>query len=153
PRKTDCFYAPAENVVSAYAVGVQVGVRYKMGPYGVGFAFTTPQNFEDYEWNSFVALPYNTSANGTKTFNPLYGTARTVKHPLDGPKVISAGVSFEPNPKLRIGGDYRWIGYASVDGAGGPGGFKADHSLNGIGWKSISAGAVGFEYKAMPGVT
>jgi len=154
-RTVDCFYAPAENVVSAYALSLQVGLRYQFAEaWHLGLAYTSPQNFPDYEWNSFNALPYLTdSVTGAQTRNPDYGVKRKVRYPLDGPQIASFGLSYEPHARWRAGFDARWIGYSSVDGAGGPGGFKPDRSLNGIGWRNIWVGAVGVEYKATNAVT
>jgi long-chain fatty acid transport protein len=154
-REVDCFYAPAENIVSAYAVALQVGLHYEVNPvWSVGFSYTTPQDFNDYEWSSFNALPYNTDpVTGAQTRNPGFGEARTVNYPLDGPQIVSAGIGYRPGPKLKVGLDARWVGYSSVDGAGGVGGFKPNRSLNEIGWRDIYIGAVGLEYKSSPKVT
>ena len=146
-RVVDCFYAPAENVVTSYAVSLQVGLHYRVtDAWSLGFSYTTPQNFPDYEWNSFNALPYLTQANGTQVRNPDYGKARKISYALDGPQIVSVGVAYDPGTNWRIGFDGRWVDYSSVDGAGGPGGFKTDRSLNGIGWADILVGAVGVEY-------
>ncbi|HUP43232.1 MAG TPA: outer membrane protein transport protein, partial [Thermoanaerobaculia bacterium] len=49
-----------------------------------------------------------------------------------------------------VGFDGRWVGYSSVDGAGGTGGFKPDASLNEIGWDDILIGAIGVEWQRSP---
>jgi long-chain fatty acid transport protein len=147
-RKADCIYAPAENVVSAYAVSLQVGAYYQLDPtWGIGFSYTSPQDFGDYEWNSQHANPAITSGPDA------FGLPRKVRYPLDGPQIVSAGIGLRPNPNLKVGFDARWVDYSAVDGAGGAGGFKLDRSLNGIGWRDIYIGAIGAEYVASPKYT
>ena len=147
-RKVDCFFPPAENVVSSYAVSLQLGLHYQIDEtWSLGFSYTSPQDFSDYEWNSFNALPYLTVSGG-QVRNPDFGEARRVKYALDGPQLLSIGLAYAPGAKWRVGFDARWVDYSSVDGAGGPGGFKPDRTLNGIGWDDILVGAVGVEYEA-----
>ena len=148
-RAVDCVFADANNVVSAYAVGVQAGVHYQMNQvWSIGVSYTSTQNFDDYVWNSQVALSFLRNAAGTVTPNPDLGKARTVRYPLDGPQIVSAGLGMRANPKLKLGVDGRWVKYDTVDGAGGVGGFKPDHSLNDIGWRNIWVGAIGAEYQS-----
>lgn len=147
-RVADCFYPPAENVVSAYAIAAQVGVHYRWNDaWSLGFSYTTPQDFDDYVWNSFNSLPYITEPSGLQVRNPEFGKARTIRYALDGPQIVSLGFAYEPGGKWRAGFDARWVGYSSVDGAGGVGGFKPDRTLNDIGWDDILVGAIGLEYK------
>lgn len=154
-RVVDCFYAPAENVVTSYALAVQVGLHYRLSEaWSVGLSYTSPQDFEDYEWSSFNSLPYVTDpVTGVQTRNTHYGEHRVVRYALDGPQIVSAGFAYDPGRRWRIGFDARWVDYSSVDGAGGPGGFKPDRSLNGIGWDDILVGAIGLEYEASEKVT
>ncbi|HVT60580.1 MAG TPA: outer membrane protein transport protein [Thermoanaerobaculia bacterium] len=152
-RAVDCFYAPAENVVHTYALAAQIGLQYHLGgPWSVGFSYTSPQHFGTYVWNSFDALPYIKTPTGTVP-NPNFGAARHVRWQLDGPWLAAAGIGYRPNPQTKVGLDVRWVAYSSDKGAGGPGGFKPDRSLNDIGWRDIWVGAVGIEYKATPKLT
>lgn len=154
-RAVDCFFAPAENIVTSYALSLQLGVHYRLNDaWSVGFSYTSPQDFGDYEWNSFNALPYiQDPQSGQQVRNPDYGRHRIVSYALDGPQIVSVGFAYDPGSRWRAGFDARWVDYSSVDGAGGAGGFKPDRSLNGIGWADILVGAVGVELKASDKVT
>lgn len=153
-RTRDCFYADADNVVHSYALAAQLGLYYELNDaWSLGLAYTSPQDFEDYEWNSQVALPYLIDNQGNRTFNQDFGRARKVRYALDGPEILSVGVGWRPRPGLKVGFDGRWVGYSSVDGAGGVGGFKPDASLNEIGWDDILVGAIGVEWRSSPSVT
>jgi len=150
-RAVDCFYSPAENQVSSYAVALQPSLFYRFADgWSLGLSYTSPQHFPDYKWNSFDALPY---LNPGKVANPDFGKARIIRWKLDGPQLAAAGIGWQPNPQTKVGLDVRWVDYAGDKGAGGPGGFKPDRSLNDIGWRSIWIGAIGVEYKATPKVT
>jgi long-chain fatty acid transport protein len=147
-RTRDCFYADADNVVHSYALAAQLGLYYQLDEaWSLGLSYTSPQDFDDYEWNSQVALPYLIDAQGNQTFNPAFGRARKVRYALDGPQLVSIGVGWRPRPGLKVGFDGRWVDYSSVDGAGGTGGFKPDASLNEIGWDDILVGAIGVEWQ------
>jgi long-chain fatty acid transport protein len=143
-RTMDCFYAPAEDQVSSYAVAVQPSLFYRFGNgWSLGLSYTSPQHFPSYFWNSAHADPHLSN----------FGTARTVSWKLDGPQIAAGGLGWQPNPQTKIGLDVRWVDYSADKGAGGPGGFKPDGSLNDIGWRNIWVGAIGIEYKATPMVT
>ncbi len=150
-RAVDCFYLDGDNTVTTYALAAQLGLYYKIdSKWGFGLSYTTPQDFNDYSWESAVALPYLRQPDGTVIQNPELGERRVIKYPLDGPAVLSVGLGYTAGPKLKVGIDARWVGYSSVDGAGGVGGFRTDRGLNEIGWDDILIGAIGIEYKAKP---
>ena len=153
-RVADCFFVDADNTVTAYAVALQLGLYYKLNSnWAFGASYTTPQDFDDYTWESAVALPYLRDAQGNVTLNPELGRRRVVRYPLDGPAVLSLGLGWDPGGKWRVGFDARWVGYSSVDGAGGVGGFRPDRGLNEIGWDDILIGAVGAEYQSSEDLT
>ncbi len=153
-RVADCFFVDADNTTTSYAVALQVGLYYKLGPkWAVGASYTTPQDFDDYQWESAVALPYLRDVLGNVTPNPDLGSRRVVEYPLDGPAVLSLGLGYDAGGKWRVGVDARWVGYSSVDGAGGVGGFRPDRGLNEIGWDDILIGAIGAEYQASEELT
>ena len=153
-RAVDCFYAPAENQVTSYAVAVQPSLYYHLNSvWSVGLSYTSPQHFSTYTWNSFNALPYLTLPSGQQVRNPDFDKARTVQWKLDGPQIVAGGIGYQPNPQWKVGVDVRWVNYANTAGAGGPGGFKPDRSLNDIGWRNIWVGAIGAEWKATPKLT
>ena len=153
-RTQDCFYADADNVVHTYALAAQLGLYWELDDaWSLGLAYTSPQDFADYEWNSQVALPYLIDAQGNQTFNPNFGVGKKVRYALDGPQIVSVGVGWQPRDGLKVGFDGRWVDYTSVDGAGGVGGFKPDASLNEIGWDDILVGAIGVEWRSSPSVT
>lgn len=161
-RAADCFYVDADNVVSAHAVALQVGLYYKTSPtWAVGFSYESPKDFDDYTWESYVALPFdrlpngdvvpnNSDANGT----PAFGSRRVITYPLDLPAIASFGIGYTPpGSKWRAGFDLRWLGLSSTDGAGGVGGFRPDRGLNEIGWDDILVGAIGATYEQSPTTT
>jgi long-chain fatty acid transport protein len=170
-RAVDCFYAPAENQVTSYAVAFQPSLFYRFaGGWSAGFSYTSHQSFPQYTWNSFDALPYlttppagstlppgviagTTGPPGTQVRNPGFGKARTLHWKLDGPQIVQGGIGLQPNSQLKIGLDVRWVNYSSNRGTGPPGGFKPDRSLNDIGWRDIWVGAIGAEWKVTPKVT
>ena len=153
-RAVDCFFVDGDNVVSAHAVALQVGLYYKTSPtWAFGFSYETPKDFDDYTWDSLVALPYIRQQDGSLTPNPAFGTYRQVKYPLDLPAIASFGIGYTPpGSKWKLGLDARWFGLESTDGAGGVGGFRPDYGLNEIGWDDILVGAIGAVYEQSPSV-
>ncbi len=161
-RAVDCFYVDADNVVSAHALGVQVGLYYKTSPtWAFGFSYETPKDFDDYTWESIVALPFDRLPDGTIVQNltddngtPAFGSRRVITYPLDLPAIASFGIGYTPpGSKWKFGFDARWYGLASTDGAGGVGGFRPDRGLNEIGWDDMLVGAVCALYEQSPKVT
>ncbi len=160
-RSADCFYADADNVVSAHALALQLGLYYKTSPtWAFGFSYETAKDFDDYTWESVVALPYDRLANGTVVQNldngngtPAFGSRRVLTYPLDLPAIASFGIGYTPpGSKWKVGFDARWFGLASTDGAGGVGGFRPDRGLNEIGWDDMLVGAIGAVYEQNPGM-
>ncbi|MEM6456775.1 MAG: outer membrane protein transport protein, partial [Acidobacteriota bacterium] len=150
----DCFYADADNTVTSYAVSLQLGVHFQVNErWSLGASYTTAQDYDDYEWNSSIALPYLRQGDGSTIVNPDFGRGRTIRYALDGAAIASVGAAYRHSERLQIGVDVRFIEYTSVDGAGGVGGFKPDGSLNEIGWDDIWVGAIGVEYHASERLT
>jgi len=161
-RAADCFFVDGDNVVSAHALAVQLGLYYKTSPtWAFGFSFETPKDFDDYTWNSLVALPFDRLPDGSVVPNSdngngtqAFGTRRDVSYPLDLPAIASFGIGYTPpDSKWRVGLDVRWFGLADTDGAGGVGGFRPDRGLNEIGWDDIFVGAIGAVYQQSPTTT
>ncbi|MEM7355738.1 MAG: outer membrane protein transport protein [Acidobacteriota bacterium] len=155
-RSADCFYADADNVVSTHALALQVGLYYKTSPtWAFGFSYETPKDFDDYTWESVVALPFDRLPDGSVVPNsddgngtPAFGSRRVLTYPLDLPAIASFGIGYTPqDSKWKVGFDARWFGLASTDGAGGVGGFRPDRGLNEIGWDDIFVAAVGAVYQ------
>jgi len=144
----DCFYAAADNKVTSYALALDLGLYYEIDDtWSLGLGFTSAQDYDDYTWESAVALPYIRHPDGSVTLNPALGTRKVLRYPLDGPQIISAGLGYSPGEKLKLGLDVRFVQYSTVDGAGGVGGFRPDRGLNEIGWDDIWIGAIGFQYQ------
>jgi long-chain fatty acid transport protein len=157
--------------VTEFGLGAQIGIYYEFSPMiSAGASFTTPQNFDFYEWNSVHGNPDLDN----------YLTARKVDIDIDGPPVLSIGIGLNPTSKLKIALDGRWIGYEKTTGIGVPpkevyGGTKYEgkgggitpvdesgvgprgplprNTLVSIGWKNILIGMLGAEYQAHPKVT
>jgi len=124
------FIPSAANQVPAFGFGVQFGAVYEVNPkVSVGGAYTSPQKFQQYSWNS-------TNADNT---SPNFGKAQTITFNLDGPQIVTFGVALKPNPKLRIAIDGRNVKMGSVTGIGE----DADSLIR---WRSVWAFLSGIEY-------
>ena len=132
------FYPHGGNLVASWAVSGQLGLHYEATEMvSVGASVTTPQNFAEYEWNSFIADPTS----------PQYGQHRRLGFDLDGPLIISFGTGLEPNDRLGIAIDGMWTKYRGVNGFGGPGGV-VDGIVYPFGWRNIWTFKTGVRYQA-----
>lgn len=129
----------AANQVASWGFGLQVGVLYELSPMtSLGASFTTPQKFQQYEWNSTNAHPQSAG----------FGSARTLTFNLDGPATLTFGVGLKPNEKTQVAIDARYVVYDGVAGIGEAGGVDVvNHKLIGIGWRNIWAAMAGVQYQ------
>ncbi len=106
--------------------GFRAGVVYLVTDYlAAGFSFTSPQWFEEWEFNS-------RDADG----NPF-----TLKTRLSLPTTLSAGVAYTGIERLTLVADVRWLDYRTTDLLGEP---VVDGGAN---WDSVWAFAVGVRYQ------
>ena len=137
-----CFYPSASNQVGAFGVGFQMGARYQItDTFNVGLAYTSPQWFEPFKWNSSNADPNSSS----------FGEAREFKFRLDVPQIIGLGLGWNPSSKCLVVLDFRWINYASTRGFDEEG-FDADGSVKGFGWDNIWAMGLGLRHQVTDGL-
>lgn len=146
----DCFFPPASNQVSAWAVALQLGFYFQINPkWAVGASYLTPQSFSEYNWNS--THPNPNLAN--------FAQPRSFGEDVDGPETLALGLGFTPNPKLRFALDVKWVNYEDTDGFGGQlfefvtTGSDQGPKLRGIGWDNILIALFGFEWDVNPTFT
>ena len=131
-----CYYPSASNQVGAFGLGFQLGARYQVtDTFNLGLAYTSPQWFEPFKWNSTNENPAS----------PSFGTAREFKFRLDVPQVIGLGLGWNPTEKCLVALDLRWINYASTRGFDQQG-YNADGSVKGFGWDNIWAMGLGLRH-------
>lgn len=136
---TACFYPSASNQAGAFGIGFQIGLRYQINDrVSAGFAYTSPQWFEEFEWNSVHVDPSL----------PNFGEARQIEFRLDFPQIIGVGVGWRPTSSLLLVTDVRWINYADTKGFDEEG-FNPDGSVKGFGWDNIWVVGLGFQARPL----
>jgi long-chain fatty acid transport protein len=136
------FYPEAGSLASAYAVAPQFGFLYQHSPtMSIGAAFTLPQNFTKYEWNSTIANPAL----------PTYGRARTLDFDLDGPMILSFGTALK-NTKTQFAIDGMFTKYTGVEGFGSPGGV-VDGIVFPFGWRNVWTFKTGVQHQVTEKLT
>lgn len=131
-----CFYPSAAATDGAFGFGFQLGARYNINDLiSVGASYTSPQWFDDFEFNSANANPNL----------PNFGAPIVIEFGLDVPAVWAAGIGITPLPGLTLAADGKYLTYESTDGFA-ESGFNPDGSVAGFGWKNIFVVAVGGEY-------
>lgn len=105
----------------AAGIGFQVGTRWQTTEkLGIGFTFTSPTWFEDFNWDVTDEIDNN----------------RKVSFRLDRPLVLNMGSSYQLTPDTLFLMDCSWINYSGTKGFDETG-FNADGSLRGLGWNDI----------------
>jgi long-chain fatty acid transport protein len=129
------FIPSAGNQVPRLGFGAQFGAVYDVNKMvSLGASYTTPQKFQQYQWNS-------TNADVT---SPNFGKARTITFNLDGPQIVTFGTGLKPMPNLRLAIDGRHVKMGSVRGIGENG---ADSLIK---WRSVWSVLMGAEYWLNP---
>jgi len=106
--------------------GFRAGLTYKVMDHLVaGFSYTSPQWFEDWQFNA-------RDANG----NPL-----SFSTPFSLPEIISLGAAFDGIDHLLLATDVRWFNYSSTDLLG------TSPINGGAGWRDVWAVACGARYR------
>jgi len=107
---------------SGYAVGVQLGAIYKMGPVSLGLSYVTPQQINHERVFDF-------DGNGTRD---------DLK--LEMPQTLGFGIAFSPFPlqKLLIEGNFKWINWSDAKG------------YKDFDWRDQYVFSLGAQYKPVP---
>lgn len=116
------YYLSAGNNAPAPGLGASLGMRYSVGPVGIGIAWRSPVWFQQFRWNR----------------KDLSGISRAMNFHMDLPQVVSLGAGFTPRTGTILGADLRWFNYANTAGFDRVG-YKADGSVAGFGWRNIWA--------------
>ena len=132
------FYASAAASDGAFGFGLQAGLQFDVTPkFAIGLAYTSPQMFQDFEFQAVHANPNL----------PNYNTARTITFRMDAPATYAAGIALSPSDRLHLGLDTKYMTYASTKGFDDKG-YNADGSVKGFGWENIVVVAAGMQFKA-----
>jgi long-chain fatty acid transport protein len=132
------FYPGATSTDGAFGFGFQAGLIYQLtDAASLGFAYTSPQKFEDFSWNTVNADPTD----------PAYGTFRELEFGLDVPGVVAGGIALDVSPRLFVGADAKYIMYSSTEGFE-ESGFDATGAVKGFGWDDIMVLAAGAQFQA-----
>jgi long-chain fatty acid transport protein len=134
-------YSGATAADGAFGFGFQAGLIFKAtDALNLGLAYTSKQDFQDYEYNSTYQNP--NLAN--------FGQARVITFAMDAPAVYAAGLAFE-NDALTVTADAKYITYSKTDGFD-ESGFDATGTVLGFGWEDIWVYAAGLQLEATEGV-
>lgn len=115
----------------AWGGGFQVGALYCFdGGWNLGASFKSPQWLEPFHFQSVDELGRPSNA----TFH------------LDVPMIVSVGVGYTGFERWVFAGDFRWVDYDSANGTR-QGGFDANGTTRGVGWRSVFAMALGAQYR------
>jgi long-chain fatty acid transport protein len=137
------FYPSAAAADAVFGFGFQLGMQYDLSErVTVGASYTSPQVFSDFEFTSMSANPNL----------PSFGSPRTFEFRMDVPAIYAVGVALDPNPKLHLGLDAKYITYASTEGFAEQG-FNPDFSVRGFGWENIAVVAAGAQYRLSEALT
>lgn len=136
------YYSRATDADGGFGIGAQVGLQYTVLPnFSVGLAYTTPQVFQEFEFDGVYENPNL----------PSYNTPRTIRFAMDVPAVYAAGLAWSPSEAFLLGVDGKYIDYARTRGFE-KSGFAPDGAVRGFGWESIWTLATGFELRPVPRV-
>lgn len=131
------YYSAASDADGAFGIGGQLGLQYAVTPtIAVGLAYTTPQVFQDFEYDAVYENPNL----------PNYNMPRQITFAMDVPAVYAAGISWLPNGSWLLGLDGKYIDYENTEGFD-ESGYNPDGSIRGFGWQSIWSVAAGAEFR------
>lgn len=109
-----------QGATHGYAAGIQLGALYKTGPMSFGISYVSPQKVTH-------KRAFDFDGNGTRD-----------DFDLESPQNLAVGVAFQPNSRLLIEGDVKWINWGDADG------------YKDFEWDDQWVFAVGAQYKATP---
>jgi long-chain fatty acid transport protein len=88
-----------QGTSSGYAVGVQLGTIYKIGPVSLGLSYVTPQKIKH---------------KRVYDFDGVDGIKESLK--LEMPQTLGFGIGVSPLSNLLIEGNFKWINWSGADG-------------------------------------
>ena len=136
PGTGAAFYSRATATDGAFGVGFQAGLIYEAtSALRLGLAYTSPQNFQDFEYNAVYENPNL----------PTFQTARDITFAMDVPAVYAGGFALTRG-KVLWTGDARFITYSSTDGFSDSG-MDQQGAVKGFGWDDIWVLASGIQVR------
>ena len=115
----------------AWGAGFAFGTFYRMDDcWSFGASYKSPQWFQSYNFNTTNEL----GQPGTAAFN------------LDLPSITSIGTSYKGIDRVLLAADLRYLDFANTNGFGDSG-YAPNGALNGVGFQSIFAVALGAQYQ------
>ncbi|MFH1985845.1 MAG: outer membrane protein transport protein [Pseudomonadota bacterium] len=121
-----------EGSAHDYAYGAQLGLIYKIGIFSLGASYTTPQGVTHKNVSSF--------GSGTPANNVVYPTKRYFDLELQSPPIYAGGVAFQPNDKLLVEFDIKYLPWADASG------------YKDFDWDNQWVYALGAQYRVTPAV-
>lgn len=136
PNSGAAYYSRATAADGAFGLGFQAGLIYEATEsLRLGLAYTSPQWFQDFEYNSVFENP----------MLPTFGTARDITFAMDVPAVYAGGITVTKGD-LLWNTDARYITYGSTAGFE-ESGMDASGAVQGFGWEDIWVFASGVQYR------
>ena len=130
------YYSRATAADGAFGVGFQAGLIYRATEsLRLGLAYTSPQWFQDFEYNAVYENP----------MLPSFGTDREITFAMDVPATYSGGFALTRGSLLWTG-DARYITYASTAGFE-ESGMDQFGAVQGFGWEDIWVLASGLQIR------
>ncbi len=131
-RNSNGMYPSGRATRYHWGAGFQVGAFYKPNEsWQHGISFKSPTWMETFEF-------YGTDAAG----NP-----RALSADIDLPLILSVGTAYTGFERWLFALDVRYFDYTNTNGLGDPASFNSTGSLQGLGWDSIFATALGAQYQ------
>jgi long-chain fatty acid transport protein len=133
------YYSRATAQDGAFGFGLQVGALFDVNEMlSVGVAYTSPQWFEEFSFNSMYENPNLSN----------FGTPRDIDFRLDVPAFFGAGVALTPGPNTVIGVDWKYFFYGNTKGfeledPSMP--FDQTGAVTGFGWENINVFSLGIQ--------
>jgi long-chain fatty acid transport protein len=125
-------YPSATHSRVTWGGGFQAGLFLKLDEgWQLGASIKSPQWFEDFRWQSTNEI----------------GGAREVSFHFDFPMITSVGVGYTGFDNWILAADFRYVDFRNTAGFR-QSGFAPDGAVQGLGWRSIFAMALGAQYQA-----
>lgn len=123
-------YPSSTHTTAAWGLGFVAGVFYQTDDWNFGGSFKSPQWFQPYQIDS----------------TDVAGGPRSETFDLDLPSITSIGTAYKGIDRWLFAADVRYFDFQNADGFG-TSGFGSTGALNGLGYQSIFAVAVGTQYQ------